>query len=122
MLSLPTRAVLAKEFGITKVGPTHVVNNTIESDGYKIEDVERALNMDAIQAYLQSEETDMNILWDNMVAQAEGRELPNYMTESSDVTPTVLPPKESIEEPLKPNCAFCATKGTRHLKTCTKPK
>ncbi len=118
MLSLPTRAVLAKEFGITKIGPTHVVDSRIESDGYKIEDVERALNVDAIQSYLTSEETDMNILWEAMVAKAEGRTPMSEMKPMEEVRITI----EEIAATLKPNCAFCATKGTRHLKTCTRPQ
>ncbi len=70
------RAQIATAFGIAKVGPTHVVNNQIESDGYKIDDVERALNVDAIQTYVGSDSTDMTFLWEALLAKAEGRELP----------------------------------------------
>ncbi len=115
LLSLPTRAVLAKEFGFSKTGPTHVVDNRIESDGYKIEDVERALNVDAIQAYVESDSTDMNLLWDYMVAKAEQRLPTVFKPEVNDV-------KVDVVITPKPNCEFCATKGTRHLKTCTRPQ
>lgn len=73
-LSLVTRAVLAKEFGFSKVGPTHVVDNRIESDGYKLDDVERSLNIDAIQKYTGVESTDMQVLWNAMIDKAEGRD------------------------------------------------
>ncbi len=84
---LPTRIKIANAFGIAKVGPTHVRDNYIESDGYKIEDVERALNIDAIQKYIGLETTDMQVLWDAMVAKAEGK----------TVEPILVVPVEVVE-------------------------
>lgn len=72
-LPLSTRALIAARFGIAKTGPTHVVNNQIESDGYKVEAIEGALNIDAIQAFTDSKLTDVQALWDLMVAKIEGR-------------------------------------------------
>lgn len=70
-LPLPTRAKLAEQFGFAKTGPTHVANDQIVSDGYKLEDVERALNVDAIQKFTGVEDTDMQTLWDLMVNRIE---------------------------------------------------
>lgn len=42
-LTLPTRAAIAHELGIAKVGSTHVADNQVVADGYKVEDVEAAL-------------------------------------------------------------------------------
>ncbi len=63
-LPLTTRAILSKQFGFAKTGPTHVADNQIVQDGYKLQDVEHALN---------SDETDMEALWKMMIDKAEGR-------------------------------------------------
>lgn len=73
-LPLVTRQEVASKFGISKTGPTHVADNRVVSDGYKVEDVEGALNIDAIQKFTGSESTDMTELWDAMMAKIEGRE------------------------------------------------
>lgn len=66
-LPISTRIKIASIFGIIKTGSTEVFNSTIKSDGYKITDIERALNIDALQKYLGTDETDMNVLWKGMV-------------------------------------------------------
>lgn len=43
-LPLSTRIRIANALGIAKTGSTHVQDNRIVSDGYKIEDVESAVN------------------------------------------------------------------------------
>ncbi len=88
-LPLSTRNVIATAFGIAKVGPTHVANNVIESDGYKIDDVERALNVDKLQVYTGSDSTDMQVLFDLTVAKAEGRM----------ITPDIIVPESVLEIP-----------------------
>lgn len=67
-LDLPTRHKLAQQFNIPKKHPTHVVDNRIQSDGYDVVDIERALNVDAIQTFLDTKETDMAILWTWLVS------------------------------------------------------
>lgn len=109
-LSLPTRMLIAKQFGIAKVGSTHVADNRILSDGYKIEDVERALNTDAIQLFVGTEETDAKILFDLLVAKIEGRVLPTEKEadgasiEGSSSAPIVpgMVLNTSLEEEVKP--------------------
>jgi hypothetical protein len=87
-IPLNTRIQIAEKFGIVKVGPTHVRDNYVESDGYRIEDVEKALNIDAIQEFLGVEQTDMVTLLELLVAKIEGREVtPSY----------VVVPKEVLE-------------------------
>lgn len=86
-LSLATRHKLAEQFGIIKRGSTEVFNNTIKSDGYVVGEIEGALNVDAIQKYLGSEETDMAKLWTMMVDKIEGREVQEPVV--SDVLVTI---------------------------------
>ncbi len=103
-LSLSTRIVIANALGIAKIGPTHVSNNVIESDGYKIDDVERALNVDKLQEYTGSDSTDMQVLFDLTVVKAEEREPSMLVNEEntvmyvSKVSPT---PKQMEEIKLK---------------------
>lgn len=108
-LPLSTRAKLAHEFGIAKTSSTHVQDNVVISDGYKVNDVEHGLNPDAIRSYLDSKEKDFNILWAAMVDKAEGRA---PVTLGGDGTgAVVIFPKTVVEIP--------AEKKTR---AATKPK
>lgn len=108
-LPLTTRALIAAQFGIIKRGSTEVFNNEVVKDGYVLGEIEAALNIDAIQKYVVSDNTDMAILWDMMVAKAEGKEY-------------VAPEKPKVEEVKKPFCGSCDSKGVRHKKTCPKNK
>lgn len=90
-LPLATRHKIAEKFNIIKKRPTHVVNDYVQEDGYIVKDIEEALNVDAIQKFLNSQETDMAILWDNLIAKIEGREI-------IEIFPLeVLPPKEALK-------------------------
>lgn len=93
-LPLSTRQTLAAHFGFSKIGPTHVQDNKVVSDGYNIEDVERSLNVDALQQYVGSEETDMAKLWEMMTYKAEGR-IPE-----EEIAALVSEPTELNAEPL----------------------
>ena len=91
---LPTRQKIAAQFGIIKRGSTEVVENVIKSDGYVIKEVEQALNIDAIQKYLETDETDMMVLWGMMIAKIEGRVVYNapkveVVTEIVTITDTI---------------------------------
>ena len=68
-LSLPlhVRAKIAQRFNIKKSGPTHVVNNSIQSDGYAIKDVEDGLSVVKIQEFLNTKEDSLVTLWDLLV-------------------------------------------------------
>ena len=74
-MSLPmtTRHALAAQFGFKQKTGMHVQDNVIISDGFLIKDVEEALNIDAIQIYLDVHETDMLNLWHMLIDKIEGR-------------------------------------------------
>lgn len=85
-LDINTRHKIAKQFGIIKRGSTEVVNDQIKSDGYAIKEIEEALNIDAIQIYLEVTETDMMTLWLWLIDKIEGRELTQV-----NIDTTVIP-------------------------------
>lgn len=89
-LPITTRHKIAVQFGIIKKGSTEVFNNTVKSDGYVIKDIEEALNVDAIQYYLEVNETDMLTLWMWMIDKIEGREFtrPNIDTTIAPISET----------------------------------
>lgn len=93
-LPLPTRHEIARVLGIPKRGPTHVDSNVIVSDGYAIAEVENALSVSNLQAYTNSDSEDLVVLWDLMLAKAEGREEPTK-------TVIVEPTPELKKEPKK---------------------
>lgn len=74
-LNITTRHKIAAQFGIIKRGSTEVFNDTIKSDGYLVKEIEQALNIDALQKFIGTQETDMQKLWTWMVDKIEGREL-----------------------------------------------
>lgn len=94
-LPLATRHKIADAFGIIKKGSTHVVDNTIQSDGFLIKEVEEALNVDALQKYLGSEETDMKILFDMLAKKVEQPEQPEVTATAPVPAITILPPEEA---------------------------
>ncbi len=80
-------------FGIPKKGATEVANNEVVKDGYLIHDVESALNIDALQKYLNTDETDFLVLWDWLVSAAEGR------ARTAQATVTIANEEEPIKVP-----------------------
>lgn len=94
-LPINTRIKIAGQFGIQKRGSTEVVDNQIKSDGYVVKEIEEALNIDAIQTYLEVTETDMMTLWLWLIDKIEGRELTQV---NIDTTVKVsIPVKEAKE-------------------------
>lgn len=73
-LPLASRVKICNTFGVSKIGPTHVVNDRIESDGYRFQDIEAALTISSLQAFTNSKEKDFNMLWNLMAEKLEGRE------------------------------------------------
>lgn len=90
-LNINTRHKIAAQFGIVKKGSTEVVDNQIKSDGYAVKEIEQALNLDALQTFLDTQETDIAKLWVMLVDKIEGRE------KVDDIQPPVQEPK--IERP-----------------------
>ncbi len=73
-LPLSARVKICDAFGIAKIGPTHVFDNRIVSDGFKFQDIEKRITVEALQAYTGSKEKDFNTLWNLMADKLEGRE------------------------------------------------
>lgn len=92
-LSITTRAKIAKDFGIQKKRSTHVSDNRIVDDGYLLEDVETALAFDKIRAYVGTEETEPQILWNMFIEKVE-------YVEPKIVVPTTPPIVET--KPIEP--------------------
>lgn len=101
-LNINTRHAIAAQFGIEKKGSTEVFNNTIKSDGYLVKDVEQALNIDALQEYLGTHETDMMILWMWLVEKIEGKELTQVNMDTT--IPTVSEAKHSTPVAVGEEC------------------
>lgn len=101
-VSLPTRIKLAEIFGFPKVRSTSVVSDVggdiVADDGYNVHDMERQINVPAMQAYLNSSETDLMILFKNTIDKAEGRE---YVAIPPANVMLEIPPEEPIEETPK---------------------
>lgn len=97
-MPLTTRVLLAREFGISKVGTTHVIDNQVVSDGYNVADVERAFTLDAVQKFVGVDETDYAVLWGMMVEKVLAPIAPETITES---TPQVVINEVIIEEKVE---------------------
>ncbi len=74
-MPLSTRIKIAEQFKIIKKGSTEVFNDTIKSDGYLIKDIEEILNIPTLQDYLNTEESDINLLWEWMLVKIEGKQM-----------------------------------------------
>lgn len=66
-LPISKRQEIAAQFGIEKKGPTEVFSNTIKSDGYLVADIDAALTVSKLQEKLETDISDMEILWDYLV-------------------------------------------------------
>jgi hypothetical protein len=96
-LSLDTRHKIASAFGIPKKGSTEVVSNQIKSDGFSVEDIEKALTVESIQDYLKSgftDKDDLASLWDKLLAQIESGIEPGVEKAKTEAV-SVLPAAEA---------------------------
>ncbi len=89
--SLSTRQKIADDFKIIKKGSTHVVDNKVTSDGYIVEEIEAALSIEAMHAYLGigSSNLDANTLFVMIVDKIEH---PQGATLTATPPPAPLPP------------------------------
>ena len=69
------------------------------ADGYKIEDVERALNIDAIQKFTGVEGTDMAMLFALLVAKIEGSDI---AIQQHVAEPSVVDDTETVAHEVSP--------------------
>lgn len=124
-LPLSTRAELARVFGVSKSSPTHVQDNVVVSDGYKVHDIEAALSVAAIQVYIGSgftSKTTFDELWQMMVDRAEGR-VPTIAPDagtSAQVPSAWVVPEAVVEIPAQkpPKKSYYKSK----TRAATKPK
>lgn len=72
-LPIHVRIKLAADLEIKKTGPTHVVSDNIQSDGYRIQDIEQALTEGRLREYTGSESKDLRELFDLAVAKATAK-------------------------------------------------
>lgn len=113
-LSVPieTRVKIAKQFNIPKTGATWVENNVIKSDGYEIKDIEEKLNVDALQKFLVTDETDMAKLFDMLISCIENPipPLPNPV-----IPPEfIIVPREEIKEVKEIKKHYGRPKGSKN--------
>lgn len=94
-LPLSTRVLVAKEFGIAKTGPTHVQDNVVVSDGYKIHEVEAALAPEKLQEFTGSKSEDHETLWELMLEKVDPKE------ETPVIEDTSKTAAESMAQPEK---------------------
>lgn len=87
-LTLPERQALAAKLNISKTGPTHVVNDRVESDGYAIQTVESALMGYAQERSIATPE-------DLLVA------LKEEVAPAPEVVPETEPVLEPVEAPVQ---------------------
>ncbi len=72
-LPIHVRIKLAADLEIKKTGPTHVVSDSIQSDGYKVHDIEAAITKERLQEYTMSDSDDMAELFELAVAKATSK-------------------------------------------------
>lgn len=95
---METRRKLAQAFGIAKTGSTHISDNRVISDGYDIGAIERAITVPALQAYLNTTETDHDILWTILIDKTEGRSVQTTSeVHTAPVIETMTSPIETLE-------------------------
>lgn len=98
-LPLPTRVLIANRFGIAKVASTHVADNVIVADGYKIGDVENALNLDALKNFTGMVSDDFNEQWSKMLDIVEERDVPHNEVAAIVEEQTMI--NDKVIEPIK---------------------
>lgn len=103
---LSTRIKIAEQFNIPKVRSTHVFNDVVQDDGYNVKDMENALTVPAMQAYLNSTETDLMILFQQTVDKIEG----NFIEEPAQAISAWVVPEEVLEFAKQSPSVLASTK------------
>lgn len=101
LLPIHVRNAIAFEFGIVKKGSTEVVNNTIKSDGYDINDIANALNMQALQAYLGTDMDDLSVLFDFLIQRMNEPIKPDIEEPTPEPAPEPVVEKKSVKKSTK---------------------
>ena len=100
-LSLATRNQIAQHFNIPKKGATEVVSNEIKSDGYLIEDIESALTVDSMKAFLKDDSiATLQDGWTKLVNAIEGNEV-EPVASVAPVPPLEVLPADEVKKATK---------------------
>lgn len=103
-LPLDTRNKIAEAFDIVKKGSVEVFSNTIKSDGYLIADIDNAITVSSMQAYLGSKETDSNVLFELLVNKFQPKVMATGTIEKIEVMSKPEPePKKVVKKVVKKN-------------------
>lgn len=94
-LTLGMRSQIATVFGIAKSGSTHVQDNVVVQDGYKVADVENALSLQALRNFTGLSSDDFPILWDAMITKVEAGDLEPPMS-----VPMAMIQDEPVSTPI----------------------
>lgn len=105
-LSIITRQKIANQFGVKKIGPTHVFDNVVQSDGYAIKDVEASLTPDIMRLFVGVDEKDTDKLWNLFIDKIEGKtilakeeeKIISSLNKPTVVESTTLTPKHTEDE------------------------
>lgn len=74
-LPLQTRHKIAEQFKIPRTGYTQVNSNVIVHDGFDVKDIENSLNLVDVQDYLNTEEENVDKLWEMLLNKIDGKEV-----------------------------------------------
>lgn len=95
---LSTRQAIAAQFGIAKVSATHVSNDVVVDDGYKVHDIETALHQAVLEDFLGAKGT-LEDLFTLLVDRIEGRNVVKRVS----TEPIAATAKETVKELAEPN-------------------
>lgn len=65
-LSNEERLLIKKTFGVHRSGGTIIEDNKVKSDGHTVDDL-RAINVESMQKFLESENEDFDTLWNGVI-------------------------------------------------------
>lgn len=72
-LPISTRIKIASMFGVKKHGSTHVAENRIVDDGYRVRELADALSLVSLQAHFNVSIMDYIVLWEALLNEATGQ-------------------------------------------------
>lgn len=114
-LSLPLskRVEIARALGIAKTLPTHVQDNVVVQDGFKVQDVESALTVERLESFLGTDETDLQSLWLSLIEHFTPPEPAPPVTEVLPVPEPIIEKAEKIEVVKLPVKKVAKKKSTK---------
>jgi hypothetical protein len=92
-LSIGVRHQIAFKLGLEKKFPTEVQDNFIKTDGYVMKDIEKALSIENLQKFLQTDEPDHALLLKWLIEGKPEESIGAVLNPLSRETYEKLPPK-----------------------------